>query len=152
MRVLSGEELQEFLRGMIDCRLSRAVMAYGEELHLHLSKPGESSGKPAWRLGSMASEWMLLDGERVLACSDDQTGADAFEPLLGRPIQRVEFSASDHALTLIFGNGPCLSILPEVEEDEEDPLPHWELFTAEDRLLRLTAQGQAELCDATQPA
>jgi len=121
---------------------------------LAYSPPSPSGQKKgSWRLGMLASWWRLVLADppyiiRTEPIQPDQAGESSTNPrevedkasqLIGMTIVAVEptlypLRREPHigiGLLVGFSNGSRLAVIPndEADEDNDDPLPDWELFT-----------------------
>lgn len=108
-------------------RVSEVAPGYAGELLIDVGS--DSTGKEQWLIGTQASSWRVMRGNRVVAASDaDALPSDPSGDLVGAELCELDV---DDGLDLIarFRDGRTLLVQCKVKRAESGDPPCWEVFT-----------------------
>lgn len=138
------EQLREIISGVIGENCWRASLSYGDELSLHIGakipysqKSMSGKEKGAWILGTRGTAWRLDSPSETLVTSEDgpEILRQKVHAIKDTHIAAFKVNYPDLALTVMFGNGCKLMVIPDAKDDSD--LPYWELFTPYRMLLKV---------------
>jgi hypothetical protein len=136
------DQLRQITSNLINKPCWNARLGYGDELTLDIGarvpchpKLGPGREKGEWVLRARATPWRLEPPEGSPETPGDVP--DLLQRIVGTTITDFETSYSNLALEVTFSNGYTLILMPETDEDDDDPLAYWELFTPDNKLLEV---------------
>lgn len=138
------DKLREIVSGVLEETCWRACLSYGDELSLHIGaripyshKSMAGKEKGAWILGTRGTAWKLVSSSETLVTSEDESEIvrQKVHTIEDTTIAAFETSYPNLALTVTFGNGCSLILIPDIEDNSD--LPYWEMFTPYRMLLKV---------------
>lgn len=150
LKTLPVAELQQRVAGLVGQPFAGARTSYGDELRVNFGTALERASR--WELGTRAARWVLLGNTGVLCReSDGPKALSEFQALDGASVAAVDASRSDRTLSLVFGSGHHLVVMPNKPHRTKDDLDLWELFSPHGWWLAVRRDGSIELVPNDMP-
>jgi hypothetical protein len=138
------DKLNEITKGILGEICWRISFSYGDELildigqHILYESKNSWAEEGSWILGTRGTAWRIEAADKILTTSDEPPGVilQKTQNIANSSIIAFETAYPELSLTVIFGTGHNLLILPSTEDDEFN-LSYWELFTPNKMILEV---------------